>query len=373
MMPTNFARAAVIAGGLLLAGAATAQQPPQSYFSFLGSFVDPDSNRLTSEEGAAFDLLYGRELSPWLYVEFRGTTEVHETGRRGGSDNYRGAGSVEMQALWGERGIFSAFVLAGAGFAFNDLRGTANDDGALFGNVGIGVLSKALTTADLRLRFEGRARYEDVGPGMTDFRFGLGLEIPIDPTEIVIREVPVPAAPASTAPQPPPPGTYGTPAPPGTYPARPTDSDQDGVLDPLDRCPGTPRGTLTDDDGCRVAFQTEDLSLDGVTFETASSVLTANARTILDEVVRLLRKRSAQTVTIAGHTDSVGDAEYNLGLSLARANSVKRFLTQRGIAANRLKVVAFGESQPIASNDTAAGRERNRRVEFRLDSGYDPK
>ena len=63
MMPTNFARAAVIAGGLLLAGAATAQQPPQSYFSFLGSFVDPDSNRLTNEEGAAFDLLYGRERS----------------------------------------------------------------------------------------------------------------------------------------------------------------------------------------------------------------------------------------------------------------------------------------------------------------------
>jgi OOP family OmpA-OmpF porin len=69
-------------------------------------------------------------------------------------------------------------------------------------------------------------------------------------------------------------------------------------------------------------------------------------------------------VEVAGHTDSVGSEEYNMGLSDRRANSVKDYLISQGITATRLTARGYGESQPVASNDTDAGRAQNRRVEL---------
>jgi len=69
-------------------------------------------------------------------------------------------------------------------------------------------------------------------------------------------------------------------------------------------------------------------------------------------------------VEISGHTDSVGSEEYNQALSLRRAQAVKNWLVQKGIAANRMKTVGKGENEPVASNDTAEGRAKNRRIEF---------
>ena len=74
--------------------------------------------------------------------------------------------------------------------------------------------------------------------------------------------------------------------------------------------------------------------------------------------------RTAADLQVAGHTDSKGLAAYNERLSEERAMSVKQFLVDNGIAADRLTVVGYGESKPIATNDTEEGREANRRVEF---------
>lgn len=347
---------------IALSGAATAASDAEKYFGLTLSFVDPDVARFTTDEGVGVDFLYGHSL-PWknVFVELRGSAEVHETGVNGGSDNYRGAGSIELQYLIGQRGLFSAFILGGGGFAYNDNRTRDYDEGVFFANAGGGLLSRNLTSADLRIRIEARGRYESYGPGMSDYRVGVGLEFPLDNKETVIREVPVaqPAAPAAPAPE--------------GYPPRPVDVDQDGVLDNFDKCPGTVAGAMVDAAGCQVTFQKPDLSLRGVEFEPNSDELTAGARTILESVAKTLASSEAREVTVAGHTDSQGAEDFNLGLSLARANSVKRFLTQRGVAASRLKVVGFGESQPVASNDTVEGRARNRRVEIRLEAAFDPK
>lgn len=74
------------------------------------------------------------------------------------------------------------------------------------------------------------------------------------------------------------------------------------------------------------------------------------------------------TVNIAGHTDSRGSASYNMGLSRDRAYSVANYLTARGVSANRINVVAYGESRPVADNSTDYGRQQNRRVELTINS-----
>jgi outer membrane protein OmpA-like peptidoglycan-associated protein len=71
-------------------------------------------------------------------------------------------------------------------------------------------------------------------------------------------------------------------------------------------------------------------------------------------------------IRVEGHTDSRGSNEYNMDLSHRRANAVKNLLVQRGIAGSRIEAVAFGETMPVASNDTEAGRQKNRRVEIKI-------
>ena len=91
---------------------------------------------------------------------------------------------------------------------------------------------------------------------------------------------------------------------------------------------------------------------------------------VLDEVAQILREKTpVAIVVLAGHTDNTGTETYNDGLSLRRAKAVESYLTvERGIPPNRLVVKAYGESAPIATNDTAEGRAKNRRVEI-LDAG----
>lgn len=138
------------------------------------------------------------------------------------------------------------------------------------------------------------------------------------------------------------------------------DADGDGVVNNLDQCPATPLGTIVDEVGCPVV---EEISLDGVNFEYKSSNLTMEAKGILDSVVEVLNN-SEVNFTIEGHTDSVASESYNQKLSQSRAESVRAYLMSKGISADRMTAQGFGESNPIASNDTEDGRADNRRVEF---------
>lgn len=110
----------------------------------------------------------------------------------------------------------------------------------------------------------------------------------------------------------------------------------------------------------------KDIELDGkIEFETGSAVLTADSKGLLDHVAVLLFDHpEVLEVRIEGHTDAQGSNARNLKLSQQRADAVRAYLIDAGVEAGRLKAKGFGETRPIAENRTAAGRDRNRRVEL---------
>jgi len=101
-----------------------------------------------------------------------------------------------------------------------------------------------------------------------------------------------------------------------------------------------------------------------VFFALDSAVVLPSAANRLNEIVQFINQYPDRNVAIEGHTDSTGAANYNLELSEMRAMSVKNALIQRGIMPTRMVTRGYGESRPIASNSTAASRQRNRRVEI---------
>ncbi|GAA4302549.1 OmpA family protein [Compostibacter hankyongensis] len=104
--------------------------------------------------------------------------------------------------------------------------------------------------------------------------------------------------------------------------------------------------------------------LKNIFFDTNKYDLKPESRTELDRLVQLLQQNPSLRIQISGHTDNIGNDEDNLLLSQHRAQSVVDYLTGHGIAAGRLEAKGFGETKPIAGNDTEAGRARNRRTEF---------
>ncbi|MDP3857607.1 MAG: thrombospondin type 3 repeat-containing protein [Stagnimonas sp.] len=163
----------------------------------------------------------------------------------------------------------------------------------------------------------------------------------------------------------------------------PLDSDGDGIPDYLDECPNTPPGLKVLPNGCALkgdcrrprpgeAVDKKGCALDqrfilrGVKFEFDSDVLTEPSKEILAEVAVTLLSYPDVKVDVEGHTDDVGTDAYNLGLSERRSNVVKRFLTDNGVSAGNLKPVGYGESVPIDTNLSEAGRDNNRRVEFKV-------
>jgi len=138
------------------------------------------------------------------------------------------------------------------------------------------------------------------------------------------------------------------------------DHDRDGVRNLDDYCADTSRGVIVDEQGCGLF----DELLADVIFKSGSHYLTARARGQLDEVaVRLLNFPEARVRVIA-HTDSTGPADANLALSARRAESVVQYLQTRYVRELQLEALGQGETRPLASNRTAEGRKRNRRVEL---------
>ncbi len=103
-----------------------------------------------------------------------------------------------------------------------------------------------------------------------------------------------------------------------------------------------------------------------ITFKTDSSDINSSFYATLNSVAKVLKKYNNTTVMVSGHTDSTGGADYNLNLSKMRAGAVAAYLEGQGVAAKRFEVLGMGSSNPIASNDTAAGRAENRRVEIKI-------
>ena len=154
------------------------------------------------------------------------------------------------------------------------------------------------------------------------------------------------------------------------------DNDGDRVADTHDQCPNEPetRNGYQDLDGCPDEVKTKDTRVvvtdtrieitDKIYFDTSKATIKPASYSLLDAVAATLKGNPRLAVRIEGHTDSKGSGKYNKRLSEQRAQAVRAYLIQRGVAGSRLEAVGYGEEQPIAPNSSAAGRSKNNRVEF---------
>jgi len=144
------------------------------------------------------------------------------------------------------------------------------------------------------------------------------------------------------------------------------DGDNDGFADNIDRCPEA--AAPLSKDGCPEIKKEDkevlDYAVQAVQFEFSKAKLKTVSFPVLDQVKAVLDKYPGYELQISGHTDSIGEAADNQELSIKRANSCYLYLVSKGVDASRLIVTGFGESKPIADNDTEEGRSLNRRVEF---------
>jgi OOP family OmpA-OmpF porin len=148
------------------------------------------------------------------------------------------------------------------------------------------------------------------------------------------------------------------------------DRDKDTVVDPEDACPDQPGAPNTDPkkNGCPGLVRIENgqiAIMEPVFFATNKDVILKKSFAVLNNVIEALKASpNIKKIEIGGHTDDRGKPDYNRDLSGRRANSVLKYLTEHGIAAEKLAAKGYGPDKPIANNKDAKGRERNRRVEF---------
>lgn len=306
-----------------------------------------DSNgQYNLDDGEGYGVAIGKPINKYFNIE------AHY-GNFDDVDIENGPGSTDQES-YGLTGLYfpapetsRVFLLGGYSLGNFEIDGENFDEDADNIDAGFGYMQK-ITDYGLSLRGEYRYRYTDVDTldhGFDNHIVSLSLQIPLGtpPTEPQTETEPEPVAPA--------------PAP------EPKDSDNDGVTNDKDQCPGTPSNTEVNAQGCPVQ-KAEPIVLKGVTFEFDSDKLTSQAEDRLDNVVNALKSSQDFDVRVEGHTDNVGPESYNQELSQRRADSVKRYLVDHGIAPSRLNTQGYGESQPVATNDTEAGRAKNRRVEL---------
>lgn len=121
--------------------------------------------------------------------------------------------------------------------------------------------------------------------------------------------------------------------------------------------------------GVEVERQGDNIQLhmpSSITFDTGQANIKPQFKPILNDIAQTLSEYESTVVHVAGHTDSTGSAEYNQQLSVNRANSVRGYLVSRGVIPERVVTTGYGESMPVATNATEAGRQQNRRVEITL-------
>ena len=317
-----------------------------------------------NDDSVGASLAIGKPITSWLNLELFGFyfNPDQDLSNSAGSDS---AGDADLYGFgldalfFPARDTFPIYGILGAawgkkevGFSSINGQSVGDDADADFLDAGVGYMY-TLNDYGLKVRAEYRYRYTTVdsadvlGAGYEDARYD-------DHILSVGLQVPIGAPPTAPAP---------APAP---EPVGPQDSDGDGVIDANDQCPGTPRGTEVDARGCPIEKKAP-IVLKGVTFEFDSSKLTAQATNRLDNVVDALEASPDVNFRIDGYTDSIGTDRYNLDLSQRRVDSVRSYLMNHGITSSRITgTQGHGESNPVATNETAAGRAQNRRVELNV-------
>ena len=156
----------------------------------------------------------------------------------------------------------------------------------------------------------------------------------------------------------------------------PTDQDNDGVADGVDQCPNTPAGLKVDVNGCPIEVSEKEtqlldtgvIRLQNINFDVNKATIKPESFPVLDEVASILQQYPTLKLEIGGHTDNTGVKVKNVALSEARAKSVLNYLLQKypTLDGSHFTSVGYGPEVPVASNNTALGRAKNRRVEFKV-------
>ena len=148
----------------------------------------------------------------------------------------------------------------------------------------------------------------------------------------------------------------------------PIDTDGDGIYDYEDLCP-TIAGEKSNSGCPEVKQQVRTIltkAMKGIQFENGKSTIKENSYGILNEVAAVFIENPSYIIEIQGHTDNVGNYQYNIDLSEKRAQAVREYLIEHGVPAERMTAHGYGPDRPLTSNDTQEGRSVNRRVEFKI-------
>ncbi|MDD3342601.1 MAG: OmpA family protein [Sulfurospirillaceae bacterium] len=232
------------------------------------------------------------------------------------------------------------YALVGLGYEDVKNEQYENRD-SMFAQYGGGV--KYWVTDSFALKAEVRHAVKFHG-GDNNLFYSLGFVIPFDAktAPVVAKAAPAPVAPAPVA------------------KAAPKDSDGDGVYDDKDKCPNTPKGSVVDADGCTKIIRLH------VKFDFDKSTVKPEFMAEIQKVADFMKQNPGYSVVLEGHTDSKGSDAYNMKLSAERAKSVAKALGTLGVSSAKVTTEAYGESKPIATNDTDAGRAENRRVDAKF-------
>ncbi len=259
----------------------------------------------------------------------------------------------------------SAYGLAGLGYQDVSQEISGHDDGAIL-NYGLG-LRYDLPYYGIALKGDVRHLYA-VEETQNDFMYTLGLGMPLGKkySETIAPVVPKIATPIA--------------------PVVDGDDDNDGVLNSKDLCPNTSPGTIVDENGCELDDDKDGIvnrldkcpntsegvkvNTDGcvntvnlnINFDTNSANIKGAYNSDLEAFAQMMKANPKVNAVIEAHTDSKGSESYNLKLSEKRATSAVNALKALNIDETRLQSIGYGETQPIATNDTAEGRAANRRV-----------
>jgi OOP family OmpA-OmpF porin len=317
--------------------------------------ISVDNDRPVEDKDWLYGLSVGKHVSRALSIELN-TNGAQVGGGPGRSDLNLYGTSLDLLGVMSRSGRVSPYVSAGLGAVKNDFSPGANATDFMM-QAGAGLMIKLWESADssrsFSLRPDIKVRWDDAGADGTlrDYIGTLGFQYSFGTAAAK------PVAAVSPPPAPPEPAPQAAPLPPPPPP--PADSDRDGVLDNIDKCPGTPAGVAVDAEGCP---RKGSITLEGVTFELNSADLTVGSRSVLAAVGADLAKYPQLRIELQGHTDSSGSDAHNLSLSQQRADAVRAYLIQQGVPEIQIVARGYGEGQPIADNATSEGRARNRRV-----------
>jgi len=336
------------------------------YVDILGTAADPDRERLLDDGFAGFSGRIGKAYSDRWNLELAATAlDFDGDSRKAGIDQDIFSLGGNALAVFNRGGSFQPYFLAGLGGVDEKFAGNGGNLHYYY-DLGVGALVPIFKNKG-RLRAEVVRRAIDDTFDSKDWMLNIGFGVPFGKKAAAPVAMAAVAAPLDS-------DGDGVTDDLDQCPNTPAgaavdargcelDSDGDGVVDSKDKCPNTPAGTEVDADGCAIVVV---INLEGVNFRTNSADLVDGAAGILDEQAATLAANTGIAIEVAGHTDADGAADYNQQLSQKRAEAVRDYLIGKGVAAERISAAGYGESEPVASNDTREGKAQNRRVELRI-------